>query len=89
MITISEKICMAALEYQTGPFGRQCLVLDGEACQKSEIGMQKMKPLNTIHRPATIKKPIVMYVARRKGFVRKMRMKRNKADNLERIKARL
>jgi hypothetical protein len=71
------------------PLGRQCFVNSGPGCQKSEIGMQKTKPLITIQRPAMMRNAIVMYVARRKDRVRKMRTKRNKAESLERIRERL
>lgn len=89
-MTTSEKICIAALEYQTGPFGRQCLTATGGgARQKSDTGMQKTKPLVTIHRPAMTRKPMRAYVMNMKGFERKMRRKRNRAESLERIRARL
>lgn len=90
MITMSVKICMAALEYQIGPLGKQLFAASGLVrSQKSWMGMQKTKPEITIHRPAIMRNAIVMYVAMRKGFVRKIRMKRNNAESLQRIRVRL
>lgn len=61
------RIWMAALENQTGPSGRQCSVWAVRfRVQKSLMGMQKAKPLITIHKPKMMRLAIVMYVAIRK-----------------------
>ena len=90
MITMSLAICIAALEYQTGPLGRQwALWLVLSRLQKKLIGTQNTKPLITIHRPAIMRQVIVMRVAMMNQRPRKMRRKRNKAESLARTRARL
>lgn len=58
-IATSVKICMAALANQTGPAGRQCLCMDSFVPDQNALtGLQKAKPLITIHRPAMMRKAI-------------------------------
>lgn len=63
----SVRIWMAALEYQTGPSGRQFSAWAVRLrVQKSLTGTQKTKPLVTIQRPEMMRLAIVMYVTIRK-----------------------
>lgn len=57
---MSDTICIAALAYQTGPTGRQCLLRHGKGPpdQNALTGVQNAKPLITIHSPEIMRNAI-------------------------------